>query len=145
MQTEQTLQGFLKTAPYQLLVMVDDNGSLKNQVVALLGQNFSMNPPSAEKIASTLNMSLSTLRRRLLEENTSFQKIKDECRKNSAIKYMGSPQLSIQDVAELMGFDEPSAFFRCFKRWTGMTPGDYRRSLGYLGQLGGLESLGISD
>ncbi len=139
-QTEETLKGFLKTAPYQLLVMVDDSGSLKNQVVALIGQNFSMNPPSAEKVARTLNMSLSTLRRRLLEEGTTFQKIKDECRKNSAIKYMGSPQLSIMDVAELMGFDEPSAFFRSFKRWTGMTPGEYRQSQQFTDQLQSLKN-----
>ncbi len=134
-QTEETLRGFLKTAPYQLLVMVDDSASLKAQVVALIGRDFSMNPPSAEKIAHTLNMSLSTLRRRLLEENTTFQQIKDECRKNSAIKYMNSPQLSINDVAELMGFVEPSAFFRSFKRWTGMTPGEYRQSEAYLEHL----------
>ncbi len=134
-QTEETLRGFLKTAPYQLLVMVDDNGSLKAQVVALIGRDFSMNPPSAEKVARTLNMSLSTLRRHLLEENTTFQEIKDECRKNSAIKYMSSPQLSINDVAELMGFVEPSAFFRSFKRWTGMTPGEYRQSKEYVEQL----------
>ncbi len=137
-QTEETLKGFLKTAPYQLLVMVDDSGSLKNQVIALIGQNFSMPPPSAEKVAATLNMSLSTLRRRLLEEGTTFQKIKDECRKNSALKFMNSPQLSIVDVAELMGFDEPSAFFRSFKRWTGMTPGEYRQSQEYSSHLQGL-------
>ncbi len=126
-QTEATLRGFLKTAPYQLLVMVDDSVSLTTQVVALIGRDFSILPPSAEQVAQTLNMSLSTLRRRLLAENTSFQKIKDDCRKNSAIQHMRSPQLSINDVAELMGFDEPSAFFRSFKRWTGMTPGEFRQ------------------
>ena len=136
-QTEETLRGFLKTAPYQLLVMVDDSGSLKTQVVALIGRDFSLNPPSAEKVARTLNMSLSTLRRRLLEENTSFQEIKDQCRKESALNYMNSPQLSINDVAELMGFVEPSAFFRSFKRWTGMTPGEYMQSEDYLQRLKG--------
>lgn len=126
-QTEKTLRGFLKTAPYQLLVMVDDSVSLKSQVISLIGRDFSITPPSAEDVAKSLNMSLSTLRRRLLAEDTTFQEIKDECRKQSAIKYMASPQLSINDVAELMGFDVPSAFFRSFKRWTGMTPGEYRQ------------------
>ncbi len=130
-QTEETLQGFLKTAPYQLLVMVDDDNSLSAQIVALIGRDFSRPPPSAEKVAETLNLSLSTLRRRLLAENTTFQTIKDECRKNSAIEYMNAPQLSINDVAGLMGFDEPSAFFRSFKRWTSMTPGEYRQILAY--------------
>lgn len=134
-QTEETLHGFLKTAPYQLLVMVDDNPSLKAQIVAIIGRDFSMPIPTAQRVAKILNMSLSKLRRRLLEENTTFQEIKDECRRNSALNYMNSPQLSINDVAGLMGFDEPSAFFRSFKRWTGMTPGEYRQSAEYSNQL----------
>lgn len=134
-QTEQTLRSFLKTAPFQLIAMVNDDASLTSQVEALIGKDFSRPLPSAEEIASALNLSVSTLRRRLLEEHTSYQTIKDECRKRSALHYMGSPQLSINDVAELMGFDDPSAFFRSFKRWTGMTPGEYRRSDVYRQQL----------
>ena len=125
-QTEKTLHGFLKTAPYQLLVMVDNSISLRSQITSIIGPDFSIPPPSAEEVARTLNMSLSTLRRRLQDEDTTFQKLKDECRKKAAIKYITSPQLSINDVADLMGFDAPSAFFRSFKRWTGATPSDYR-------------------
>lgn len=115
--------------------MVDDDTSLKSQVIALIGKDFSQELPSAEEVAYRLHMSVSTLRRRLLEEDTSYQKIKDECRKVAALNYMNSPQLSISDVAGLMGFDEPSAFFRSFKKWTGMTPGEYRRSDTYCQQL----------
>ena len=127
-QTTETLRNFLKTAPYQLTAMVNDDPSLKSRVVALIGKDFSRELPGAEEVAGALNLSVSTLRRRLLDEGTSFQAIKDECRKAAALHYMSSPQLSINDVAELMGFDEPSAFFRSFKRWTGMTPGEYRKS-----------------
>lgn len=127
-QTEDSLRGFLKTAPYQLLVMVENDNSLKSQVMAMLGKDFSREMPSADEVASGLNMSVSTLRRRLNEEKTSYQHIKDECRKEAAITYMNAPQLSINDIAALMGFDEPSAFFRSFKKWTGMTPGEYRKS-----------------
>lgn len=134
-QTEQTLRSFLKTAPFQLIAMVNDDATLTSQVEALIGKDFSRPLPSAESIASTLNLSVSTLRRRLLEEETSYQTIKDECRKRAAFHYMSSPQLSINDVAELMGFDDPSAFFRSFKRWTGMTPGEFRRSDAYRQQL----------
>ncbi len=135
-QNEKTLHAFLKAAPYQLLVMVgSEDSSLREQVVALIGRDFSLAPPSAEQVAKTLNMSVSTLRRRLLEEDTTYQKIKDDCRRQSAIDYMNSPQLSINDVAGLMGFDEPSAFFRSFKRWTGMTPGEYRQSDAYTESL----------
>lgn len=134
-QTETSLKDFLHTAPYQLLVPVDNHQSLTAQVVALFGKDFSRELPSAEDVASSVNMSVSTLRRRLQEEGTSFQRIKDECRKDAALTYMNSPQLAINDVARLMGFDEPSAFFRSFKKWTGMTPGDYRRQWTYQQQL----------
>lgn len=127
-QTPDTLRRFLKTAPYQLIVMVDDDASLKSQVISLMGKDFSRELLSSEEVANRLHMSVSTLRRRLQEEDTSYQKVKDECRKLAALNYMSSPQLSINDVAGLMGFEEPSAFFRSFKKWTGMTPGEYRRS-----------------
>ncbi|MEH6577307.1 MAG: AraC family transcriptional regulator ligand-binding domain-containing protein [Amphritea sp.] len=131
LQDEESLRGFLKTAPYQLIVMVENDDSLTSQVVAMIGKDFSRELPGADDVAFKLHMSVSTLRRRLAEENTSYQKIKDECRKKAAINYMDSPQLSINDVAALMGFDEPSAFFRSFKKWTGMTPGEYRKSESY--------------
>jgi len=131
-QTEESLRGFLKTAPYQLLVMVDNDNSLKSQVMSMLGKDFSRDVLSADEVASALNMSVSTLRRRLNDEDTSYQQIKDECRKEAAITYMNAPQLSISDIASLMGFDEPSAFFRSFKKWTGVTPGEYRKNEEYL-------------
>jgi len=128
-QTEATLEGFLKTAPYQLLVMIDGDNSLKSRVQAIIGRDFSREMPSAEAVASSLHMSVTTLRRRLQQENTSFQTIKDECRREAATNYLSYPDLTNNDIAGLMGFDETSAFFRSFKKWTGMTPGDYRRSV----------------
>lgn len=128
-QTEESLEGFLKTAPFQLLVMVDGDNSLKAEVQAIIGRDFSRELPGAEAVARSLNMSVTTLRRRLQEEGTSFQKIKDDCRREAATNYLSYPDLSNNDIAALMGFDETSAFFRSFKKWTGMTPGDYRRSL----------------
>jgi AraC-like DNA-binding protein len=130
-QTESTLHSFLKTAPYQLVAMADTAETLTAQVKALIGRDCSIAPPTAEEAAHSLNMSLSTLRRRLLEEGSSFQQIKDKTRKQSAIDYMSSPQLSINEVVELMGFDELSAFYRSFKRWTGMTPSQFRKQQKY--------------
>ncbi|SBT18833.1 HTH-type transcriptional regulator VirS [Marinomonas gallaica] len=130
-QNDDSLRSFLKTAPYQLLVMVDNDNSLKSRVISILGKDFSQEMLSAEEVASMLNMSVSTLRRRLTDEDTSFQQIKDECRKEAAITYINAPQLSFNEIAALMGFEEPSAFYRSFKKWTGMTPGEYRKHADY--------------
>ena len=74
-------------------------------------------------------MSAPTLRRRLKREGTTFQQLKDTCRCEAAKDYLGRSDLSINAVARQMGFTDPSAFHRSFKKWTGKTPGDYRAEL----------------
>lgn len=125
---EDSLRDFLRTAPYQLLIMPADPGrqSLVDQVRALIGHDFSRGFPSFERITDLLHMSAPTLRRRLKREGTTFQELKDNCRREASIDYLNRPELSINDVAILMGFTDPSAFYRSFKKWTGMTPGEYR-------------------
>jgi AraC-like DNA-binding protein len=125
---EDSLREFLRSAPYQLLVMPADPGklSLVDQVRALIGHDFSRGFPSFERITDLLHMSAPTLRRRLKREGTTFQELKDTCRRDASIAYLDRPELSINDVAILMGFTDPSAFYRSFKKWTGCTPGEYR-------------------
>lgn len=125
---EDSLRDFLRTAPYQLLIMPADPGkqSLVDQVRALIGHDFSRGFPSFERITELLHMSAPTLRRRLKREGTTFQELKDSCRREASIDYLNRPELSITDVAILMGFTDPSAFYRSFKKWTGMTPGEHR-------------------
>ncbi len=125
---ERTLKEFLRAAPYPLMVMNGsrDDGSLVARVRAMIGHDFSQGFPSFERITAALNMSAPTLRRRLKKEGTTFQQLKDECRRDAAMAYLGNSELSINAVAALMGFTDPSAFHRCFKKWTAMTPGEYR-------------------
>jgi len=129
--TEQSLQEFLRTAPYQLLMMTREHHdhSLVAQVRAMIGHDFSQGFPSFETISTALNMSAPTLRRRLKREGTTFQQLKDRCRCEAAKAYLARPELSINQVAVQMGFTDPSAFHRSFKKWTGRTPGDYRAEL----------------
>lgn len=126
--TEESLKEFLRSAPYPLMVMSrnSDDGSLVARVRAMIGHDFSQGFPSFERITEALNMSAPTLRRRLKKEGKTFQQIKDECRSDAAMAYLSNSDLSINAVAALMGFTDPSAFHRCFKKWTGMTPGEYR-------------------
>lgn len=73
-----------------------------------------------------MHTSPQTLRRHLREEGSSFQELKDHLRRDLAIYYLGRNEMTIEIIAEQLGFSEPSAFHRAFKKWTGLTPGAYR-------------------
>jgi len=126
-QTEDSLREFLRNAPYHLLVsQEDDDGSLLAQMRRLVGSDLSQDFPTMTEMASQLNMSVRTLRRRLKEHDTTYQGFKDEVRRSAAVRLLRRPELKINAISALLGFDEPSAFHRSFKKWTGLTPGEYR-------------------
>ncbi len=125
LQDERTLKHFLQRTPGNLLSRPDDGDSLSSQLRRLLSRDAS-NWPDLESIAKHLHISPQTLRRHLREEGSSFQGLKDELRRDIAIYHLGRADLSLQQIAEQLGFSEPSAFHRAFKKWTGLTPGAYR-------------------
>ncbi len=120
------MRRFLKTSPADLLARPDEGNSYTGRIRALIGRDFSQALPDFEWIASELHVSPQTLRRRLKQENTSFQEIKDLLRRDLAIYHLGRGERSINEIAHLVGFTEPSTFHRAFKKWTGMTPGAWR-------------------
>ena len=120
------MRQFLKTSPADLLSRPDESNTYTGRIRALIGKDFSRSLPDFEWIASELNTSPQTLRRRLKQENTSFQELKDLLRRDMAIYYLSRPDLAINDIAFKVGFTEPSTFHRAFKKWTGVTPGAYR-------------------
>ena len=82
-----------------------------------------------EHLAETLNMPIRTLQHRLREQNVSYRTLLDKVRLQLARQYLSDPALSIVQVAELLGYSEQSPFQNAFKRWSGVTPGDYRKSI----------------
>ncbi|VVM62781.1 putative HTH-type transcriptional regulator [Pseudomonas fluorescens] len=125
LQDERTLKHFLERSPADLLSRPDDGDSLSSQLRRLLSRDSS--PwPDLETVAAHLHISPQTLRRHLRDEGCSFQELKDQLRRDIAIYHLGRADLSLQQIAEQLGFSEPSAFHRAFKKWTGLTPGAYR-------------------
>lgn len=128
-QDARTLDEFIRMAPYHLVISGSARSSLKAKVRTILSKDVSESMPGSEEVAAQLNLSVTTLRRHLQQENTSFQKIKDECRLEAAIHYLGCKDLTNSVISGRLGFDETSAFFRAFKKWTGLTPGEYRKQM----------------
>ncbi|MCV2888376.1 AraC family transcriptional regulator [Ruegeria aquimaris] len=79
-----------------------------------------------EEIARDLGMSTRTLSRRLAEEKTTFQKIMEQLRASLASSYLRDSDLSLAEIAFLLGYSGLSSFSEAFKRWTGQSPGQYR-------------------
>ncbi len=79
------------------------------------------------EMAKELGMSTRSLNRRLQERNTSYKKILNEVRSDLSKKYLENTNLSIDQIADLVGFSETTTFRKAFKIWTGMSPSRYRR------------------
>lgn len=82
--------------------------------------------PRLEEVAKRVAMSPRTLQRRLREAGTTFQGLVDEARRFLAQGYLEDDRLTVGEVAYMLGYSEPSAFVRAFKRWTGRTPRQFR-------------------
>lgn len=83
--------------------------------------------PGLSGLADSLHMSPRTLQRKLADEGTTYKDLVDELRHDLARKYLLAPAIAVTEAAFLLGFSDPSAFHRAFKRWTGTTPGEYRK------------------
>ncbi|HEX5843087.1 MAG TPA: AraC family transcriptional regulator [Pseudomonas sp.] len=81
------------------------------------------------QIAARLALSPRTLQRRLREAGLSFNQLLDETRQQLVLHYLRDPALELAEIAFLVGFSEPGSLARAFRRWTGQSPGEYRRHL----------------
>ncbi len=128
-QTPLSLSRFLRDSVAEIIRGGDVPVSVTDQVRALLGRGQQAAFPDLPTIAERLAMSPQTLRRRLKDEGTSYQAIKDALREQMARFYLAKPALSVEEIALMMGFSEASAFHRAFKKWTGQTPLACRQQL----------------
>lgn len=91
-----------------------------------MAEAYADGPPTMKPLAKAMAMSERTLRRRLQDGGTSFKQMQEEVAVELANAYLRRPGLTASEVAFLLGFSEPSAFFRAYRRWTGDTPKAYQ-------------------
>lgn len=127
-ETPETVDSFLRAAPANLLVQYRNDASTSAQIRKSLRSRMPDEWPELEKIARELRLSSTTLQRRLQQEGLSYQRLKDDLRRDIAIDLLSSASLTVAEVAAQTGFQETSAFHRAFKKWTGVSPGTYRSS-----------------
>lgn len=126
-QNERTAKEFLRTAPENILLKYKNGSSLSARVRRRLRQFLPGAVPDFEELAQQMSMTPATMRRRLHEEGESYQSIKDKLRRDLAISYLSHSRRSVMDIALELGFSERSAFHRAFRKWTGASPGEFRR------------------
>ena len=110
------------------LISIDRN-SIVMLVKSTLVEMLPTGQVTEELVANALNMSLRTLQRKLSEEGTTFGAIYQSLRQEMAQQYIHDSQMSMTEIAYLLGFSEQSNFTRAFRRWYGISPSDARQKL----------------
>lgn len=111
------------------LAQIDDTPALPVQTKGEIARALSEGLPNMANIARRLGLSARSLHRRLADHGHSFQTLAEETRREIAIGMLQDERYALSEIAFLTGYSEQSAFNRAFKRWMGVTPATYRKSL----------------
>ncbi|WP_017388086.1 AraC family transcriptional regulator [Acinetobacter calcoaceticus] len=125
---KKALYDFLEQTPQNLLVRFKNENALSVLIRRHLLKLHPEQWPELKDVAQQLNISEATVQRRLKHEGLSYQQIKNEIRCDIAVERLSKTNDSIQDISEDLSFQDPSAFHRAFKKWTGVSPGAYREA-----------------
>ncbi|MFT4275894.1 MAG: AraC family transcriptional regulator [Rhodopseudomonas sp.] len=100
--------------------------SVTEQVKIVLKRGLASGRPDLSDVASDLGMSERTLQRRITEEGVSFRELLVEARQEVGRRLLADPTIDIDEVACLLGYQDPSSFYRAFRDWEGITPNRWR-------------------
>jgi AraC-like DNA-binding protein len=123
----QVLHALVETAE-RLLLAQDRSASTSERVRFILARSPRLADANHRELAAQLRVGERALRRQLHAEGTTLRALIDEARCTLACHLLRLPAKTVAEVADELGFSEPSAFNRAFKRWTGLPPGEYVRA-----------------
>ncbi len=124
---DRTLSRYLVSLAEELLGDLGRASRLTDRVRRALWHRLAAGPPSLWDIASELNVSTRSLQRGLQAEGGSFATVLDELRRETALRMIDDGMYAVYEIACVLGYAEPSSFFRAFRRWTGRSPREYQR------------------
>jgi AraC-like DNA-binding protein len=119
--------GILSEHADRLLAKLQAAETVRGRVQSLLMPALHTGETSIETVAQEMGVSRQTLYRRLKAEGVTFEQVLDDLRHQLALHYLQGEKVSVHETAYLVGFSDPAAFSRAFKRWTGRSPADLRR------------------
>ncbi len=122
--------GILSEHADTLLKELESSKTIRGKVESLLMPVLHKGEASMDAIADRMALSRPTLFRKLKAEGTTFEKVLDELRHKLALHYLSGKKVSVNETAYLLGFSDPAAFSRAFKRWTGSSPRAMRQAAG---------------
>jgi AraC-like DNA-binding protein len=109
-----------------LLRDLETSATTRGRVEGLLMPVLHKGEANMDTIAEKLGVSRQTLYRSLKEENVTFEQVLDDLRHKLALEYLRGEKATVHETAYLVGFSDPAAFSRAFKRWTGKSPSEMR-------------------
>ncbi|XID91593.1 helix-turn-helix domain-containing protein [Paenibacillaceae bacterium WGS1546] len=121
------LYRLLKERADVLMGQVENSHSMITQVKSILMESLPTGKASIIDTAKKLHMSRQTLYRNLQKENTTYRQVLAECQRKLSANYIEQSDLSLESIAFLLGYSEVSVFQKAFRRWYGISPGEYRR------------------
>lgn len=99
------------------------------RVRALLAERIPCGRPSLASVARALALSVRALQRELAREGTSYRALVEDVRNATACGYLRDTAFSAEEVAFLVGFEDPASFYRSFRGWNGVSPARFRHGL----------------
>jgi AraC-like DNA-binding protein len=128
--TPEDLEAYLARRPLDVLYWPGADRSVTSRVVDILRRELRTRSalPNATALAEAMRLPPHGLRRALAREGQTVQALMDQARFEAAREQLAHGRLSIDRIAESLGFDEPNSFRRAFKRWSGVSPQEFRRN-----------------
>jgi AraC-like DNA-binding protein len=133
--SDREVEEFLAASPLGLLRRPTTVVTIVEQVRRIVEQELPSGRPSATDVARRLALSPETVRKRLRNEGTSLTDVREQVMRDEAVVSLVRGDESVAELAIRLGFSDASAFTRAFRRWTGVSPGAYRRSTEVIGDL----------